>query len=259
MTFRGIRFRELVKEIALPAEARFVRFEAYSSRKHDTSLPLAIALEDSWLVYEIDGRPLSIAHGFPVRVVTPSRYFYKSLKWLKKIEFLEEDRLGFWERGSGYHNNGDPWNEERFSGERFTSATDTEAFRTLTDYSTERDRVILKANFQDWNPRTRDLRGLSLKACDFRGAQLQNADFSGANLTLAKFAGAELRKANFSDADLEGADFSGAKIDGAIFANNFLSATVFEPLASHAEASMHAPQGLLESQEAYLKKLGVLE
>ena len=55
-------------------------------------------------------------HGWPLRSVTPGRYFYKSLKWLVRVELLARDRLGFWERESAYHNVGDPWpGDQRFS------------------------------------------------------------------------------------------------------------------------------------------------
>ncbi len=84
------------------------------------------------------GRPWPPKHGYPVRVVSPSRYFYKSLKWLKEIVFLSEDQLGFWERASGYHNVGDPWLEQRLEGHRFTSQAEVARFRNLTDFSAYR-------------------------------------------------------------------------------------------------------------------------
>ena len=89
MSFEGVRFARLLEAHGHPCrEARFVRFIAYSDRHHDTSLPLEVALADSWLIHRYAGEPLRPEHGFPVRVVTPSRYFYKSLKWLKEIVFL---------------------------------------------------------------------------------------------------------------------------------------------------------------------------
>ena len=63
--------------------ARDARFVSFSDRDHHTSLPLAVAMESSWLVHKFDGKPLSIEHGGPVRVVTPGKYFYKSLKWVE--------------------------------------------------------------------------------------------------------------------------------------------------------------------------------
>ena len=56
---------------------------------------------------------LSNDHGGPLRLVVPSRYGWKSAKWVNGLEFMAEDRMGFWEQ-LGYHNNGDPWREERF-------------------------------------------------------------------------------------------------------------------------------------------------
>ncbi len=270
MAFEGVRLSEVFQQHGVnpKPDARFVRFRAHSERKHDTSLPLPLALQDSWLIHRFEGLPLTPAHGFPVRVVTPSRYFYKSLKWLVAIELLAEDRLGFWERTSAYHNVGDPWKEQRFEGRKFTSREEIDRFRNLEDFAPyrddqESDRVIVKADLRGWKPRTRDLRGLRFKACDFRDADLREADLSEANLTLGKFSGADLEKANLTGADLEGADFSGARLAGACLAANALSATVFhaaggQGLATHRGLQVVSPQGLLESQEAYLKEIGAL-
>jgi DMSO/TMAO reductase YedYZ molybdopterin-dependent catalytic subunit len=62
-----------------------------------------------------DGKPITPEHGYPVRLVVPRLYFWKSAKWVTGIEFTAEDRPGFWE-SAGYHNHGDPWTEERYSG-----------------------------------------------------------------------------------------------------------------------------------------------
>ena len=62
------------------------------------------------------GAPLEGEHGGPVRLVVPHLYFWKSAKWLQSIEFLEHDAPGYWEV-RGYHNRGDPWNEQRYSGD----------------------------------------------------------------------------------------------------------------------------------------------
>jgi len=61
-----------------------------------------------------DNQDLTHEHGYPVRLVVPRLYFWKSAKWVTGIEFLEKDRPGFWE-SNGYHNHGDPWKEERYS------------------------------------------------------------------------------------------------------------------------------------------------
>ena len=71
---------------------------------------------DVLLAMRYDDKPLTDKHGFPLRMVIPHLYFWKSAKWVKGIEFMKEDRPGFWER-NGFHNVADPFREERFSGE----------------------------------------------------------------------------------------------------------------------------------------------
>ena len=66
------------------------------------------------IAYEADGAPLEPDHGWPLRLIVPSRYFWKSAKWLRGIELLDHDEPGFWER-YGYHNDADYWQEERYS------------------------------------------------------------------------------------------------------------------------------------------------
>ena len=74
------------------------------------------SLEDdlALLATHADGEPLTPDHGYPLRMVIPHKYFWKSAKWLRGIELLPADRPGFWER-YGYNNNADPWQEERYS------------------------------------------------------------------------------------------------------------------------------------------------
>lgn len=248
----------------------YVRFEAWSQRNHDTSLPLEFAWDDSWLVHTIDGKPLAPEHGFPLRLVTPSRYFYKSLKWLKKIELMDADRLGFWERTSAYHNVGLPWNEQRFDPHVITNPDYVKKFKASRDFHSIRQNlpipVILKANFSEWNPASRDLTHLEIKASQFRGAVLAGVDFSYANLTLSKFPGADLSGARFIETDLEGVDFSGTDLRGATFINNPMSAAVFGNCDSGPSdndrhrlsgMSLRNPFGLLESQAAFLNQCGI--
>ena len=266
--FCGFALRDLIANsgVKINSEARFVRFLAYSSRSHDVSLPLDTALEDCWLVHSADGEPLTTSRGFPLRVLTPSKYLYKSLKWVHRIQFLREDRLGFWERTSGYHNDADPWREQRLSAHRFTNSAEANAFKALEDFSTFRNpeapRVIVKADFQGWRPATCNLSELQLKACSFRNADLRGCDFRDANLTLSRFPGARLEGVDFTGADLEGADFAGAYLAGAVFDRNFLSATTFRVgengLESHEGMRVENPDGLLESQADYLREIGVL-
>ena len=70
--------------------------------------------DDVLLADTFDGEPLELEHGYPLRLLVPKRYFWKSAKWIRGLEFLDHDQLGFWER-YGYNNDADPWKEERFS------------------------------------------------------------------------------------------------------------------------------------------------
>jgi len=95
--------------------ARFVVLHAYDG--YATNLALDdFAAEDALLAHSWSGKPLTSEHGGPVRLVVPHLYFWKSAKWLKAIEFLDKDAPGFWEV-RGYHNRGDPWAEQRYSGD----------------------------------------------------------------------------------------------------------------------------------------------
>jgi len=261
--FTGVRLKRLIENgVAPKAGARFVHFLAYSDRDHDTSMPVEVAVDEAWLIHSVDGEPLTPEHGYPLRVVLPGRYFYKSLKWVHRITFLKEDRLGFWERESGYHNEGDPWKEQRFDESYIASDEATELLRDCADFDSHRKQVFVKAELANWQPASLDLHGMEMKACVFRGGNFQGANFSGANLTLSKFKGANLEGADFSGADLEGADFSGAHLAGAKFSDNCFSATTFESkgkhLASYEGMTVVNPSGLLESQESYLREIGVL-
>ena len=79
-----------------------------------TNLPVSEFLaEDALIAIQHDGEPITPEHGGPARLIVPRLYAWKSAKWLAGLEFLAEDRAGFWER-NGYHMHGDPWTEERF-------------------------------------------------------------------------------------------------------------------------------------------------
>ena len=93
--------------------ARFVSFTSYDG--YTTNVPLAeFARDDVLLAHSWEGAPITRQHGGPVRVVLPHLYFWKSPKWVTRIELLRDDRPGFWEV-RGYHNEADPWKEERYS------------------------------------------------------------------------------------------------------------------------------------------------
>ena len=79
-----------------------------------TNVPIDLFLaEDSLIATHHDGEAISLEHGGPARLIVPQLYAWKSAKWLGGIEFMAEDKAGFWER-NGYHMHGDPWKEERF-------------------------------------------------------------------------------------------------------------------------------------------------
>ena len=102
-------------EGAYLGEARFV--SAFSDGGYTTNLPLEDVLgRKAWVAYEYGGQPLEPAHGGPARLLVPHLYFWKSAKWVRGLELLSEDRPGFWET-YGYHNQGDPWREQRYWGD----------------------------------------------------------------------------------------------------------------------------------------------
>ena len=111
--WEGVSTRCLLSVVRPRPEARFVL--CHSSDGYTTNLPLdAFAAEDALLATAWEGQPISRDHGGPVRVVVPKLYFWKSAKWVKRIELLAEDRRGYWEV-RGYHNDADPWKEERYT------------------------------------------------------------------------------------------------------------------------------------------------
>lgn len=111
-SFKGVHWRELAQLCRPKSSARFAI--AHAEADFTANVPLA-ALEDeqALVVYEADGEPLTPDHGWPVRLVVPSKYFWKSAKWLRGIELSATDKPGFWER-YGYHNDADYWQEQRY-------------------------------------------------------------------------------------------------------------------------------------------------
>ena len=118
--WRGVRFKTIA-ELAVPKEsARHVLctgsdFEPGTSIPYTTNLPLARAVEDDvLLVHTWEGLPLPREHGGPCRMITPKLYAWKGAKWIRRIEFLAEDRKGFWEV-RGYSNSAEPWFNDRYA------------------------------------------------------------------------------------------------------------------------------------------------
>jgi DMSO/TMAO reductase YedYZ molybdopterin-dependent catalytic subunit len=111
--WEGVAMTEVLRRAGVKPEARFAIILAEQS--FTTNLPLAeLTHDDVLLADKHDGQPLTPDHGWPLRLVVPRRYFWKSAKWIRAIELSATDRPGFWEQ-NGYHNDADPWLEERFS------------------------------------------------------------------------------------------------------------------------------------------------
>jgi DMSO/TMAO reductase YedYZ molybdopterin-dependent catalytic subunit len=110
--FKGVHWSELAKLCKPKPSARFAI--AHAEQGFTANVPLtAIEDEHALVVYEADGEPLTLEHGWPVRLFVPSKYFWKSAKWLRGIELSASDKPGFWER-YGYHNEADYWQEQRY-------------------------------------------------------------------------------------------------------------------------------------------------
>lgn len=113
--WEGLSTRDLLAVVQPKVDAACVVLHSYDG--YDTNLTLDdFAAQDALLVHTWSDKPLDEEHGGPMRLVVPHLYFWKSAKWIQSIEFLTEDKPGYWEV-RGYHNRGDPWREERYSGD----------------------------------------------------------------------------------------------------------------------------------------------
>lgn len=113
--WEGVSTREILKLTALKPEARYVMVHCYG--EYTTNMPLDDFLKTpSLLAYQWQGQPLEAEHGGPCRLIIPHLYAWKSAKWVRKIELLDENQRGFWER-YGYHIYGDLWREQRYSSQ----------------------------------------------------------------------------------------------------------------------------------------------
>lgn len=111
-TWEGVHIREILRRASPLASAKFVM--AHSWTGYTTNMPLSdLDDDDVMIVIKHDGKDLEPDHGGPVRLLVPKLYAYKSAKWLNGLEFMQQDRPGFWER-RGYHNRANPWKEERY-------------------------------------------------------------------------------------------------------------------------------------------------
>jgi DMSO/TMAO reductase YedYZ molybdopterin-dependent catalytic subunit len=113
--WEGVSLDTLFEHVELDRRAMYVL--AYCDGSYTTNLPLTDVINgQAFVAYRFDGKPLAPEHGGPARLVVPHLYFWKSAKWVRGLRLLEADRRGFWE-SFGYHNHGDPWKEERYSGD----------------------------------------------------------------------------------------------------------------------------------------------
>ncbi len=109
----GVRFTDLMQRVKVKPSAKYVMVHCHGG--YTTNIALQELLDDDVLfAHQHDGEPLSIEHGWPLRLVIPKLYFWKSAKWVRGLVFMDSDKPGFWEM-YGYHIHGDPWKEERYS------------------------------------------------------------------------------------------------------------------------------------------------
>lgn len=112
-TFTGVAWSEMRKLVGLKPSVHFAI--AHAEQGFTANVPAtSLDLEGALLATHADGEPLTPEHGWPLRLVIPGKYFWKSAKWLRGIELSAVDRPGFWER-YGYHNDADPWQEQRYA------------------------------------------------------------------------------------------------------------------------------------------------
>ncbi|HET7686541.1 MAG TPA: sulfite oxidase-like oxidoreductase [Candidatus Limnocylindria bacterium] len=110
-TWVGVAVSEVLDRAGVKSSGSHVM--AYSDGGYTTNIPLeALRDDDVLLAHTYDGKPLEHDHGAPLRLLVPKRYFWKSAKFLRRLEVMNADRMGFWEL-NGYHNDADPWREER--------------------------------------------------------------------------------------------------------------------------------------------------
>ena len=113
--WRGVSVDTLFEHVDLDPRAGFVT--AFSDGGYTTNIPIPDLVNgQAFIGYEYEGKPLAPEHGGPARLVVPHLYFWKSAKWVRGFRVMERDEPGFWE-SLGYHIRGDPWKEQRYSGD----------------------------------------------------------------------------------------------------------------------------------------------
>jgi DMSO/TMAO reductase YedYZ molybdopterin-dependent catalytic subunit len=113
--FEGVLFTELMKQVTPKSDARFAIVRA--EHGYTANLPLADLMKPTTMfAFKHDGEELTAEHGYPVRLLVPQLYLWKSVKWVRGFELVAEDSPGFWEQ-NGYHMRGDPWKEQRYDSD----------------------------------------------------------------------------------------------------------------------------------------------
>jgi len=111
--WKGVPIATLAEKAGVKAEARYVIFEA--AHGYTANAPIQEATAATAMVtYRLNGKPLALEHGAPVRGLVPDLYFWKSAKWITGVKFVKADQPGYWET-RGYSNHADPWKEERYA------------------------------------------------------------------------------------------------------------------------------------------------
>jgi DMSO/TMAO reductase YedYZ molybdopterin-dependent catalytic subunit len=112
-TWEGVAVTEVMKHVQLKPEAKHVMLHSYGGYTTNLELDDFVRPENLFATHH-NGEPLMKEHGWPVRLVVPHLYFWKSAKWVRGVQFLPKEQPGFWEM-YGYHIRGDPFKEERYS------------------------------------------------------------------------------------------------------------------------------------------------
>ena len=111
--FTGVKFTDVLQLVQPLPQAKHVMVHSYGG--YTTNVSLAELMDDDVLfAWAHNGKDLEPEHGYPLRLVVPKLYFWKSAKWVRGLQFMDQERPGFWET-YGYHIHGDPWKEERYS------------------------------------------------------------------------------------------------------------------------------------------------
>ncbi|MEC7837479.1 MAG: molybdopterin-dependent oxidoreductase [Chloroflexota bacterium] len=115
MKWKGVKISTLFNELSIKAPTNWTMIGSFTG--YTTNLPLKDLLMDNTIIsYLYEDKEITPEHGGPIRLIVPHLYFWKSAKWVDKITFIDNDKPGFWEN-YGYHMYGDPWKEQRYSGQ----------------------------------------------------------------------------------------------------------------------------------------------